>query len=335
VTVELALLLVSGLVVGITAHEFAHAWTASLLGDDYPRRRGRVSLNPLRHLAPLGTLAVFLLPFGWGRPVPVNLYNFRRPKRDYLLCSLAGPVANLVVVGLCFALMLLTGRCFALGRRMVPALLEGHSALKVVAMLNVMLAVINLLPIPPLDGSKIWPLIIPSLKPGYGARAGGVFIIVLLLLVWSGAVDRVVLRATDWVFEVMPTSDMEVFRGRYEKAMAAFRSCRFVQAERHFSAALAVNPWSPEALYRRALCRRELGQLSRASEDVHRALRLCGRDPRWAHCRKMLRQLRDELTARSAASQPRPPGTSRPARPADAAGPPGPPAPAGATRPAP
>ena len=241
-TVELALPLVSGLVVGITAHEFAHAWTASLLGDDYPRRRGRVSLNPLRHLAPLGTLAVFLLPFGWGRPVPVNLYNFRRPKRDYLLCSLAGPAANLAVVGLCFALMLLTGRCFALGRRMVPALLEGHSALKVVAMLNVMLAVINLLPIPPLDGSKIWPLIIPSLKPGYGARAGGVFIIVLLLLVWSGAVDRVVLRATDWVFEIMPTSDMEVFRGRYEKAMAAFRSCRFAQAERHFSAALAVNP---------------------------------------------------------------------------------------------
>ena len=81
-----------------------HAWSASLLGDDFSRRQGRVSLNPFRHLTPLGTLAILFLPFGWGRPVPVNLYNFAHPRRDYLLTSLAGPAANFLLAAICLSL---------------------------------------------------------------------------------------------------------------------------------------------------------------------------------------------------------------------------------------
>jgi Zn-dependent protease len=77
---QTVLALLPGLVIGLTLHEFAHAASASLLGDDYARRQGRISLNPFRHLSLLGTLAILLFPFGWARPVPVNVYNFRRPK---------------------------------------------------------------------------------------------------------------------------------------------------------------------------------------------------------------------------------------------------------------
>ena len=100
---ETAIFLLPGLVIGLSFHEFAHAWSASLLGDDFASRQGRVSLNPLRHLSILGTLAIFFLPMGWGKPVEVNLYNFKQPRRDYLITSLAGPLANIIIVACCIA----------------------------------------------------------------------------------------------------------------------------------------------------------------------------------------------------------------------------------------
>jgi hypothetical protein len=100
-----SLILLPFLAVSLTVHEFAHAWSASLLGDQLARRQGRVSLNPFRHMTLLGTLAILLLPIGWGKPVMVNLYNFRRPKVDYLLTSLAGPASNLLLAGLALAAM--------------------------------------------------------------------------------------------------------------------------------------------------------------------------------------------------------------------------------------
>ena len=113
---EWALWMLPGLVIGLSVHEFAHAWSASLLGDDFARRQGRVSLNPLRHLSPLGTLVIFLgLPFGWGKPVLVNIYNFKHPRWDYLLSSLAGPAANVIMVGLCMAVMQWTRYSFRFG----------------------------------------------------------------------------------------------------------------------------------------------------------------------------------------------------------------------------
>ena len=177
-----------GLVIGLTFHEFAHAWTASLLGDDFARRQGRVSLNPFRHLTPLGTLAILFLPFGWGRPVPVNLYNFSRPRRDYLLTSLAGPLANLLLAAICLGLMNFFVHPFRYEGWQQSAMLLGvPSCLMFAVVINAMLAVLNLLPIPPLDGSKIWPCVLPHGKAAIQPKNGMFFIIVLVVLLSTHA----------------------------------------------------------------------------------------------------------------------------------------------------
>ena len=179
------LILLPGLVLGITVHEAAHALTAKWLGDSHPQRLGRISLNPFRHLSLWGTLALFVLGFGWGKPVTVNLYNFKRPKLDYLLCSLAGPVSNILLCVVILGLLLLKpGRLF-------------EALLTPIFLINAVLAVINLLPIPPLDGSKIWPCVIPGMRPVVSGKWSTVWVVVLIAALYSGAIDKVVLPAMD------------------------------------------------------------------------------------------------------------------------------------------
>ena len=85
-----------GLLIAVTIHEFSHALTADRLGDPTPRAMGRLTLNPLAHLDPLGTLMIFIAHFGWGKPVPIDPYNFKNPRRDEILVSLAGPTSNFI-----------------------------------------------------------------------------------------------------------------------------------------------------------------------------------------------------------------------------------------------
>jgi len=176
---QIGLFLLPGLVIGLTIHEFAHAITAKLLGDCLPERLGRVSLNPVRHLSALGTLSLFFLGFGWGKPVVVNLYNFKRPKFYYLLSSLAGPVSNLALCGLALGILYLRPRW--------PIDFIFLS----IFYINAILAVVNLLPVPPLDGSKIWPCIIPKMRPTISGKWTKVWIAVLLVLLFSGAIGRI------------------------------------------------------------------------------------------------------------------------------------------------
>jgi len=130
-----------GLVIAITVHEFAHALTADKLGDPTPRSQGRLTLNPLAHLDPLGTLMILLTRFGWGKPVQFDPFNLDNPRRDAAIISLAGPVSNLIVASL-----------FALLIRFFPILLPFTAP---IIFLNVGLAIFNLIPIHPLDGGKI------------------------------------------------------------------------------------------------------------------------------------------------------------------------------------
>ena len=140
---------VVALILGITVHEFAHAWVANRSGDPTARVEGRLTLNPFAHLDPLGTLFLFLVGFGWGRPVPINPIYFRN-KSDELKVAFAGIVMNILA-----ALILAIPIRIAL---MHGQLIESSmilSFLDIIVELNIILAAFNLLPIPPLDGSHL------------------------------------------------------------------------------------------------------------------------------------------------------------------------------------
>ena len=139
-------------------HECAHAWTADRLGDPTPRQMGRISLNPFRHLDLFGTLTIFLFGVGYAKPVPVNLRYFRRPKRDFALTAVAGPLSNLLMAVI-----------FLLILRFLPSPTSARSlkyylmlSMYNAAYINVSLAVFNLIPIPPLDGSRVLTAILPD-----------------------------------------------------------------------------------------------------------------------------------------------------------------------------
>jgi Zn-dependent protease len=138
------------LLIAITVHEFAHAWMADRLGDPTPSLDGRISLNPLKHLDPVGTLMLLFFRFGWGKPVEFDPYNLRHPRRDAALISLAGPAINLILAALAALLLKLTPNSL-LAIFFIPLIL-----------ININLAIFNLLPVPPLDGAKILYGILPG-----------------------------------------------------------------------------------------------------------------------------------------------------------------------------
>ncbi len=146
-----------GLVIGITVHEAAHATSAYLLGDDTAYREGRVTLNPASHLDVLGSLMLLMAGFGWGKPTPVMPSKLRGGVFGPVAVALAGPFSNLLIVAVCGALFL------------IPAFQGGYLALVVVmtAFTNALLFVFNLIPIPPLDGSKILFPFLPRALNGF------------------------------------------------------------------------------------------------------------------------------------------------------------------------
>ncbi|MGQ9512773.1 site-2 protease family protein [Thermodesulfitimonas sp.] len=171
------ILLTPAVVVGLTVHEFAHGWVADRCGDPTARYAGRLTLNPLKHVDPVGLLLLYLAGFGWARPVPVNPYNFRNRRQGMLLVSLAGPVANLGVALLAAVLLGLLG----MGNSPL------NDLLRAMIWINVVLAVFNLLPVPPLDGSKVLAALVSGRQEWlYWLEQYG--IIILVVLVFSGVI---------------------------------------------------------------------------------------------------------------------------------------------------
>ena len=170
------------LLIAVTVHELAHALVADRLGDPTPRRLGRITLNPLPHIDPLGALAFVLAGFGWAKPVPVDARNLRHPVRDMVWVAVAGPMSNFAVAFVTLVVVRLLG-------------LEG-SVLLVVAdriySFNLILGVFNLIPLPPLDGGHFLPYLFPRASSFvHQLEQAGPFL--LILLVFSGATGRVVM----------------------------------------------------------------------------------------------------------------------------------------------
>ncbi|MBA3389947.1 MAG: site-2 protease family protein [Rubrobacter sp.] len=173
----LAVAIILGFVAGITIHEAAHAWSAYMLGDDTAYREGRVTLNPISHLDVLGTVMLFMVGFGWGKPTPVMISNLRGARLGAVAVAFAGPLSNLLVVLVCAALYLF------------PQFQEGYLQLVIagVAFVNALLFVFNLIPIPPLDGSKILFPFLPRALDGFVAfmnQYGPFILLSLVLLTW-------------------------------------------------------------------------------------------------------------------------------------------------------
>lgn len=138
------------LVIAITIHEFAHAWTAVYLGDPTPEKQGRLSINPLHHLDPLGTLFLFFAGFGWGKPVYTDPNYYRNPKIGYAITSLAGPIANFIMA-IIFSLPYTIAQIFHYPTQDIAF----FNFCELAYSANILLLIFNIIPIYPLDGSKI------------------------------------------------------------------------------------------------------------------------------------------------------------------------------------
>jgi Zn-dependent protease len=192
-------LIASAAIPSIILHEVAHGAAAYALGDDTAKRAGRLTLNPVAHIDPMGTVIVPLLlalsgagAFGWAKPVPVNTRRLRKPRRDSLLVSLAGPATNL---GLAVGATLLL-RAFYRSQLHDPF---GHLSLPAellvwIAFMNVLLAVFNMLPIPPLDGSALVERVLPNdWRPAWDRfRNYGLVVLMALVFMVPGGLARVV-----------------------------------------------------------------------------------------------------------------------------------------------
>lgn len=153
------ILLVPVILIALTFHEFAHALSANALGDPTPRQMNRLTLNPLAHLDPIGTLLLFIAHFGWAKPVPVNPYFFRKPIRDMGIVALSGPASNLIQA-LIFGMMI---RILLAGGMIEGSFYNFLFAFSVLAIeINLILCFFNLLPLYPLDGSRILRWVLPA-----------------------------------------------------------------------------------------------------------------------------------------------------------------------------
>ena len=194
------LLVAPPILLALTFHEFAHAYAANKYGDDTAKQSGRLTMNPFAHLDPFGTIMIFMVHFGWAKPVPVNPFNLRNPKKDMIWISAAGPLANMVLALISGILIRLF---FALGQMPNRQSLLGLLIFMVFMSLqiNLALAVFNVLPIAPLDGSKILFGLLPAKHENiiYFLQRYGPFILIGLIVL--GRITNVsILGGMIWPF---------------------------------------------------------------------------------------------------------------------------------------
>lgn len=182
----------------LAIHEYAHAAVAVRLGDPRPKYDGRLTLNPFVHLDPIGTLMLLVFGFGWAKPVMVDPTRFKNPRRDMMWVALAGPVANLVL-----AFVMVRVYPLLAGLLPLPWAWSVRAFFEVTVVLNIWLAVFNLLPLPPLDGSKVLAGLVPRPWAYHLYRLETYGTVILLLLVVSGMVGRILRPAFALVYGII------------------------------------------------------------------------------------------------------------------------------------
>jgi len=205
-TPELLIMRLIAVTLALTVHEFCHGFAAYKLGDRTAKWQGRLSLNPARHIDPMGMILIILFGFGWAKPVMVNPFNLNNPKRDMAIISIAGPLSNFIFA---FVAMLI----------FYPVAVQTGGAgmwwfvinfLQVLVVINIVLGIFNLIPFPPLDGSKILALFLPNhLYFRFTNFRYGMYIMILLIA--FGVTGFIITPALDIIFDLMLSATRSIY----------------------------------------------------------------------------------------------------------------------------
>jgi len=177
------LMLAVPLMYSIIFHEIAHGWVASLFGDDTAKKAGRLTLNPVSHLDLFGTLALFLIGFGWAKPVPVNFRKIKNLRLGLICVSLAGCFANILIA---------TGALFLVHNKGIQSNSMFAAVLVIVARINIILGAFNLIPIPPLDGSRILLAVLPKEAQRVLIKIEPYGFVIIIFLIMSGILSPII-----------------------------------------------------------------------------------------------------------------------------------------------
>ncbi len=187
---------IPGLLLAIVIHEYSHARVAVALGDYTPKMMGRTTLNPMAHIDPIGLIMLFLVRFGWAKPVMINPRNFKNPKRDDILVSLAGPASNLILSFVTLLILLMSYRFLeqpSVGLSMV---------LNAIVLYNINFAIFNMIPLPPLDGSHILRQLLPARLAYQYASLERYSFLILIVLIMTPILNYIFIPAQRLIWSV-------------------------------------------------------------------------------------------------------------------------------------